>query len=169
MSVNSKMTALANEIRELSGTTTNKSIDAMTSDVDAANTEITEQTDLIAQITTALEGKTGSSGSIDSTIETCTVTFSSTDGASTTMSLILYTTLDSDGNVVGATVKNQDITGSTVSITCVCNTGISVIANNNTIDFINATSVTSATIGNLLFGYYMLTAQPGEVATFTFS
>jgi hypothetical protein len=42
MSVNSKMTALADEIRELSGTTTKKSLDAMTSDVDAANTEIAE-------------------------------------------------------------------------------------------------------------------------------
>ena len=40
--VNEKMTALANEIRELSGTTTPKSIDEMTSDVDAANTEISE-------------------------------------------------------------------------------------------------------------------------------
>jgi hypothetical protein len=40
MSVNEKMTALADEIREVSGTTTSKSIDAMTSDVDAANAEI---------------------------------------------------------------------------------------------------------------------------------
>ena len=61
MNVNSKMTALADEIRELSGTTTTKSIDAMTSDVNAANAEITDQTDLIAQITAALEGKTGGS------------------------------------------------------------------------------------------------------------
>lgn len=57
--VNSKMTALADEVRALSGTTTSKSIDAMTTDVNAANTEITEQTDLIAQIVTALEGKAG--------------------------------------------------------------------------------------------------------------
>lgn len=59
MSVNTKMTALANEIRELSGTTTSKGIDVMTSDIDAANTEIAGQTELIAQITTALEGKAG--------------------------------------------------------------------------------------------------------------
>ena len=57
--VNSKMTALADEVRALSGTTTSKSIDAMTTDVNAANTEITEQTGLIAQIVTALEGKAG--------------------------------------------------------------------------------------------------------------
>ena len=57
MSVNFKMTALADEIRELSGTTIAKSIDAMTSDVNTANAEISEQTDLIAQIAAALEGK----------------------------------------------------------------------------------------------------------------
>ena len=55
--LNEVMTALADEIRELSGTTTAKSVATMISDVDAANTEINEQTDLIAQITTALEGK----------------------------------------------------------------------------------------------------------------
>lgn len=63
MSVNSKMTALADEIRELSGITTNKSIDTMTSDVDAANTEISSQAELISQIQTALVGKAGNSGS----------------------------------------------------------------------------------------------------------
>lgn len=62
MSVNEKMTALADEIRELSGTTTSKSIDAMTSDVDAANAEIAEQAELLEQITTALEGKAGGGG-----------------------------------------------------------------------------------------------------------
>ena len=70
--VSSKMTALADEIRELSGTTTPKSIDEMTSDVDMANTEINEQTDLLEQIATALEGKAsgGSSGGEDVTAET---------------------------------------------------------------------------------------------------
>ena len=63
MSVNSKMTALADEIRELSGTTTPKGIDAMTSDVSAANTEINEQMDLIAQISSALENK--AAGGVD--------------------------------------------------------------------------------------------------------
>lgn len=76
MSVNEKMTALADEIRELSGTTTSKSIDAMTSDVDAANTEIAEQVGLIAQIANALEGKAaGSSGGA----ETCTVQLTLSD------------------------------------------------------------------------------------------
>lgn len=62
MSVNSKMTALADGIRELSGTTTSKNIDAMTTDVNAANTEISEQMQLIAQISTALENKAAGDG-----------------------------------------------------------------------------------------------------------
>ena len=58
------LTALADEIRELSGTTTPKSLDAMTSDVDAANTEIAEQAELLNQIATALEGKASGSGGV---------------------------------------------------------------------------------------------------------
>lgn len=73
MNVNSKMTALADEIRELSGTTTPKSIDAMTSDIDAANIEISEQSELITQIATALESKASEGGA---SIPTCkTISF----------------------------------------------------------------------------------------------
>ena len=53
--VNEKMTALADEVRELSGTTSTKSIDAMTNDVHAANAEIADQTDLIEQIISAVD------------------------------------------------------------------------------------------------------------------
>lgn len=73
MTVNSKMTALADEIRELSGTTIPKGIDAMTTDVSVANIEISEQTDLIMQISSALEGKASGVG----TTETCTLTVES--------------------------------------------------------------------------------------------
>jgi hypothetical protein len=44
------MTALANEVRELSNTTSTKSIDVMTTDINDANIEVAEQTDLIAQL-----------------------------------------------------------------------------------------------------------------------
>lgn len=47
MSVNTKLTNLANEIREISGTTTKKSLDVMTSDISAANDLIDEQETLL--------------------------------------------------------------------------------------------------------------------------
>lgn len=63
MSVHSKMTALADEVRELSGATEALSIDAMTTNVGEANDEINTQVDLIAQLAAALEGKASGSGS----------------------------------------------------------------------------------------------------------
>ena len=48
--VNSKMTALANEVRELSGSSAKMGIDDMTTNVSNANEEVNNQTDLIAQI-----------------------------------------------------------------------------------------------------------------------
>lgn len=50
MSVHSKMTALADEIRALNGTTGALGLDAMKNNVDAANTAVITQSDLIAQI-----------------------------------------------------------------------------------------------------------------------
>lgn len=111
--LNTKMTALADEIRELSGTTTTKSIDTMTSDVDAANTEITEQTDLITQITTALEGKASGSGGI------VLPTLDNPAGATDILSG--KEAIDGDGNVITGTIatktsSNLTASGATITV-----------------------------------------------------
>lgn len=57
MSVNEKMTAIANEIRELSGTENLLGLDAMTENVQEANEEIALQKELLEQAIEELKGK----------------------------------------------------------------------------------------------------------------
>ena len=55
MSLNEKFTALADEVRELSGTNTSKGIDDMTSDINSVNTAINEQDGLLMQLFTVID------------------------------------------------------------------------------------------------------------------
>lgn len=57
MSVNSKMTAIADEVRALSGTTGALGLDDMASQLNTANGDVTTQISLIEQIQSALRGK----------------------------------------------------------------------------------------------------------------
>ena len=64
------LTAIADEIRTLSGTTSDMSLDAMANNVGEANNEVDIQSDLISQIQTALQNK----ASATPTLQTKTVT-----------------------------------------------------------------------------------------------
>ena len=57
MSVNEKMTAIANEVRTISDTDEAIGLDKMAEYLNGANAEVNSQTELIAQIQSALEGK----------------------------------------------------------------------------------------------------------------
>ena len=63
MSVNSKMTAIADKIRALLGITGTMGMDAMANNLNSAVTEVDSQAALIQQIKTALDGKTAGGGS----------------------------------------------------------------------------------------------------------
>lgn len=81
MTVNSKMTALADEVRTLSGTTDLMGIDAMASTLHTENTNfesnLTEQNDLISQIATLVATKANPQGGI--TLPTLTSPASASD------------------------------------------------------------------------------------------
>lgn len=79
MSVNSKMTALADEIRVLSGTTETMSLDAMATHVGEANDEVASQVELLTQVVAALEGKAGGSSDLAKQIIERTITEISDD------------------------------------------------------------------------------------------
>ena len=55
MSVNTKLTNLANEVREISGSTTKKSLDVMTADISAANDLIDEQESLLSDLRSVID------------------------------------------------------------------------------------------------------------------
>jgi hypothetical protein len=62
MSVNEKMTAIADGVRTLSGESGKMGLDAMSEKIAIANTTVDGQSDLIYQIKVALRGKTAGSG-----------------------------------------------------------------------------------------------------------
>ena len=106
MSVNTKMTAIADEIRVLSGTTDPMGLDAMATNVGNANDEIADQEVLMEQIKTALQGKAAGGGSGGSEpIELCTYQCSDT---SQFLTDVLYYGLNDDGIVVMKSVTTND-------------------------------------------------------------
>ena len=120
MSINSKMTALAEEVRQLSGTTTPKGIDTMISDIDVANIEIQNQEDLIYLIASALEGKAGGGGS---SVDTCTVTITSDKGS---IPGYMFTVFENEsfGSKSGFSIGAAGISTPVVVNNVVCNSGV---------------------------------------------
>ena len=152
MSVNEKMTAIADEIRELSGTTEAMGLDAMTSNLSNANTEIANQEELLAEIASALEGK-AAGGSVE--YDTCTVNIS-TDG---NFYNLCYLTV-ADGEIV--TVCNSGEQTS-YNITCLCNSFFTLALSNNYGPTMNGVEFVSRI--QLGAEIYRVIAKNGETAS----
>lgn len=96
MSVNSKMTAIADKIRELLGYSGRMNLDAMASNLDDAVNECDTQADLIAQIKTALDGKAGGGGTVLPTLTNPGTAIDLAEGKQL---------IDENGQIVVGTVK----------------------------------------------------------------
>lgn len=58
MAITDKLSAIANQIRTLCGSTDKLNMEEMANNINDANNEINDQTELIAQIISALDAKT---------------------------------------------------------------------------------------------------------------
>lgn len=104
--VNNRLTAIADEIRVLSGTTEPMGLSAMATNVGAANSEVTEQTGLLSQIQTALEGKVGGN---DTTLQNKVVTpTTSTQNVTPDSGYdgLAVVTVEGDANLVADNIKS---------------------------------------------------------------
>lgn len=106
------MTLIADEIRNLSGTEETMSLSAMESYIGEANTEVAIQADLIAQIASALKGKTvGGSG-----VQTIPFTLINLNGSAiyecyTELGLSLAEWSESENNTTGIDVSVSTMLG----------------------------------------------------------
>lgn len=138
--VKSKMTAIADEIRELSGTTELMGLDAMASTLNAENTNfasnLTTQDNLISQIQTALQNKTSTAGG---SVETCTLYTGATNNQSTAIVFSVY----EDGQVVPYVTDTPNTTNTLISNSIIKNSHIVVLDVAGGFDVVGLESINS--------------------------
>ena len=119
MSVNSKMTAIADPIRTLSGETGKLGLDAMADHLNNAVSEVDSQYAIINQIKTALEGKASGGGSGGVQLPTLTNPGTAGDLAEGKQ------LIDASGNVVTGTMSKGMVVKSGTTTSGTINTGLS--------------------------------------------
>lgn len=184
---------IADEIRVLSGTTEPLGLTEMATNVNDANDEVADQTDLIAQVVSALQGKSVPGGGEDVTAETATYTNLLTDleaavdalpdaghGAIETCTVVLrgtasnyrpyycsYTAVGDNGNIMGAAIGPNSAIDITLT-NVVCGSAVTVRWYNsgNTSSLSNATIIASPSSS---FSAYLITAPASDTATITYA
>lgn len=170
--VNTKMTAIADEIRELSGTIDKLSLDSMASNLSDVCEEVDTQADLISQITTALEGKASASLELQNktvTPSTETQTITADNGYDG----LKRVTVEGDVNLKAENIKNgvsifgvegSAIGGSSINKIDVCNVTMQFFNNAGLITYsayendtviaktTSATPNTPAVLANIICG-----------------
>ena len=183
---------IADEIRVLSGTTEPLGLTEMATNVNDANDEVADQTDLIAQLASALQGKSVPGGGEDVTaevtaqitliddleaavdalpdagsggVETCTVKLGDLSYASMRPYCYSYTHLDDNGNVTSTAVKNNSTSMVTLN-NVICGSVVTVYwyqyFPTNNLGLTNATLLTSY---DNYFNAFRITASAGGTAS----
>ena len=139
------LTNLADKIRVLSGTEDALTPSQMTSNVQSANDEVDAQSALIDQLSAALEGKAGGSGSGGGSVGSCTVEISTSEGVinDSTYSCVIdgvLTSVNTNGNNAKSVVLNDVVCGSFVClsmsstmISAEVASGVEVLGNNTSL------------------------------------
>ena len=155
----SLLTAQADEIRTLNGTTATMNPSQMTTALQSANAEVAEQEQKIIEITEMLQGKAMGGGS-GTSVETCTVTIE----CNPEIQIVAFTTVDESGAIKWAT------TNSNGTYTCVCNSVVCIVHTNEpmTQTVTNCELIYSRTASLRLFVLVGLQAGAGENATYSF-
>ena len=134
---------------------------AIQTQIDRINNAVNAQTDLIAQIQTALQGKAAGGGSGGSSVETCTVTIVHPDGATGN---IYYTTVNDSGKIVGEYIPLS----STVTIMCLCGSCVAVRQSMVSVSIVTENCEPLGDNIDPYNTYYHITATANTTATITF-
>ena len=170
MSVNNKMTAIADEIRVLSGMTGMMGLDAMAMNIADANSEVDAQENLIGQINTALDDLGGTPVEGNTSVDTCTVNLSALDDSF--IRGYAYTAYENGKFVLYCYGNNNSSSGSRLEdVTLnnvVCDSMVTALFSGLNLLGVRVENIKLiGHVGDLSIGFYQAPSNVGTIATIT--